>query len=319
MLDERIKMVDERKCHCESLWVVAIPLMFLVGCTFIDDYDIDLMQDAKASVESSSSVSSTGSSTGSETLSSSAKVRSSSSRNAINSSSAKKVASSSSNSRNDVESSSAKAPSSSSTNPESSNTESAKSSGSQTVNSSSSTVVLFKCGTKFEDSESGTSYATIRIKTQCWFAENLKINTTNSVCNQDDSKNCEKYGRLYPWRDAEVACPEGSRLPELNDWETLETSLGNAAYAGFYMKSENAEWKSANNDAGFSALPAGYYDAEDGEYIAPGFATFFWSASDEDGTLVKFVGLRNASDNIEYGEYSKSYKLSVRCIVDNFK
>lgn len=210
-----------------------------------------------------------------------------------------------------VNSSSVEVVSSSSVNPESSDM--------KTEISSSSQTSAFKCGTNFEDSKSGTSYATVRIKTQCWFAENLKINTENSVCNQDDSENCEKFGRLYPWRDANIACPEGSRLPELSDWETLETNLGNAAYAGFYLKSEGVGWKNANNDAGFSALPAGYYDAEGGDYVEPGFATFFWSATEKDGTLVKFVGLRNMSDNMEYGEYAKSYKLSVRCIIDNFK
>ena len=67
------------------------------------------------------------------------------------------------------------------------------------------------------------------------------------------------------------------------------------------------------------SLPAGYYDAEGGDYVEPGFATFFWSSTEKDGMLVKFVGLRNMSDNMEYGEYAKSYKLSVRCIIDNFK
>ena len=58
-----------------------------------------------------------------------------------------------------VNSSSADVSSSSSANPESSDM--------KTDISSSSKTAAFKCGTNFEDSKSGTSYATVRIKTQC--------------------------------------------------------------------------------------------------------------------------------------------------------
>ena len=291
--------------------------MFLVGCTFIDDYDIDLMQDAKASVESSSSVSSTGSSTGSETLSSSAKVRSSSSRNEINSSSAKKVASSSSNPRNDVESSSAKAPSSSSTNPESSNTETAKSSSSQTVNSSGSTVALFKCGTDFVDSEDEKRYATTKIGTQCWFAENLNHETKKSDCYDLLTANCDEYGRLYTWNDAQAVCPEGSHLPGLEDWNALLAFLGNPLAAGFYLK-KGGVWDNAEDAFGFSALPAGYYSEDDDEFVQVGRMAGFWSSVDSGSGSEAFI-LLSDQEHVENRILAKANKLSVRCIVDNFK
>ena len=47
-------MKNFKKCHCETLWVVTIALLFLAGCSFYDNYDIDLMNDGNASIDSSS-------------------------------------------------------------------------------------------------------------------------------------------------------------------------------------------------------------------------------------------------------------------------
>ena len=55
-------MKNFRMCHCETLWVVAIALLFLSGCSLYDNYDIDLMNDGNASIDSSSDAADSGSS-----------------------------------------------------------------------------------------------------------------------------------------------------------------------------------------------------------------------------------------------------------------
>ncbi|MBR2198591.1 MAG: hypothetical protein IJ909_09330 [Fibrobacter sp.] len=55
-------MKNFRKCHCETLWVVTIALLFLAGCSLYDNYDIDLMNDGNASIDSSSDAADSGSS-----------------------------------------------------------------------------------------------------------------------------------------------------------------------------------------------------------------------------------------------------------------
>ena len=47
-------MKNFRMCHCETLWVVAISLLFLSGCSLYDNYDIDLMNGTASNTEQSS-------------------------------------------------------------------------------------------------------------------------------------------------------------------------------------------------------------------------------------------------------------------------
>ena len=52
---------------------------------------------------------------------------------------------------------------------------------------------------------------TVQIGPQTWMKHNLKKDVLGSICYDQDSLNCEKYGRLYCWQAALDACPEGFR------------------------------------------------------------------------------------------------------------
>ena len=110
------------------------------------------------------------------------------------------------------------------------------------------------------DGRDGQVYKIVKIGDQVWFAENLNYQVDGSRCYDDRPENCEIYGRLYNWRTALTACPEGWRLPSTQDWRELIGFLGGEEVAHIKMTKVGA-WRSElwvpTNESGFSGLPAG--------------------------------------------------------------
>jgi uncharacterized protein (TIGR02145 family) len=137
---------------------------------------------------------------------------------------------------------------------------------------------------KFIDERDGKEYGWAKIGEQVWMSENLNYETPNSRCaytyswsrEEDNIQDCEKFGRLYLWDEAQVACPNGWRLPDDDDWKTLEkyiewevkcvscsTFVDNKIVPApdamsdkkhLLLQSKNG-WSEGNNATGFSAIP----------------------------------------------------------------
>ncbi len=160
----------------------------------------------------------------------------------------------------------------------SSDSESRYSSSSESQNSSSSNT--------------SKTYKFVKFGSQEWMAENLNEPVDGSRCYENDPGNCEKYGRLYSWADAmkvgvdynrselgkielphQGICPDGSHIPSYDEWQQLETYLGN--------HSKDKEF--------FTNQVGGFYDYR-GQYKNERYEALFWSSTEYDvsGTTYDF-------------------------------
>jgi uncharacterized protein (TIGR02145 family) len=216
-------------------------------------------------------------------------------------------------------------------------------------------TVSNSCGTssddvtiEFEEEAIGTvsdidsnSYATIKIGTQTWMAENLKttkyndgtsipmidnnnawINLTTgawSYYNNMPSNN-NIYGKIYNWYAVNTTklCPQGWHIPTDAEWTILTDYLGGESVAGGNMKSVTG-WNSPNtgatNGSGFSGLPGGFR-FKSGIFKNISNYAFWWSATEYDANYALNRSLGYASSLVFSGSNFKERGTSCRCLRD---
>lgn len=170
----------------------------------------------------------------------------------------------------------------------------------------------------------GNDYRAVKIGKQIWTAENMKVNLPGSRCYNDDSLNCEKYGRLYTWEAANQACPAGWHLPSTEEFAKLRYFVYNSngveyGDVGYSLKAREA-WETDDYQLsqpldiyGFKALPAGRLNASD-NFVSLGGATSFWTSSKDSDYGPIGWHLDSFIDNFEANTDGKM--LSVRCLMD---
>lgn len=160
----------------------------------------------------------------------------------------------------------------------------------------------------FKDPRDGKVYKTVTIGSQTWMAENMNYATDSSMCYDHDSRNCEKYGRFYPWGQANNSvCPENWRLPDTNDWNTLINNAGGKKSAATNLESTVPWWaarivfekgtgkikKDENGSLifekkddsggidkfGFNILPSGHLGGIGNYKNDIGHSAYFWTAT----------------------------------------
>ncbi len=197
----------------------------------------------------------------------------------------------------------------------------------------------------FKDTRDGKTYKTVKIGNQTWMAENLNLHMDDSWCYEKKIDNCKKYGRLYTWKKAEKACPEGWHLPSRSEWrdlvsyvsENTKSKPGNALRTKDDWKVKKKKKKvydqhtgeaiyldeyeiinTGTNELGFSALPSGFVSKE-GRSEKNKERALFWSSSKEKGKKSKKAYARMlefGDENFHENKYSTANAFSVRCLKD---
>lgn len=151
------------------------------------------------------------------------------------------------------------------------------------------------------------TYNTIKIGEQNWMAENVALKTENSLCYNDDSKNCDTYGRLYNFDEAKEVCPEGWHLPSFNDYKYLVSYVYNVR-----MLRSRDKWTDKADKGlnwwGFNLLPAGGH--EKGDFFDITYSSYLWT---NEGYVFE---VRYHAELAQYTEKNAKSAFSVRCIED---
>jgi uncharacterized protein (TIGR02145 family) len=198
-------------------------------------------------------------------------------------------------------------------------------SSAEDASSSSSVDALPKLdGNLLTDGRDGKTYRVVEVKTGTWMAENLNYSTKNSKCYKNENSNCEKYGRLYTWEEAQTVCPKGWHLPKDTEWNALVDYAGGKEKAGKKLKTKN-NWNkfqgsdgNGADDYGFSALPGGHGDY-DGNFSYMGDLGLWWSDNMEmhsEFASSWFINSRGHAKNNDFFGTHESYFSSIRCVKD---
>jgi uncharacterized protein (TIGR02145 family) len=159
----------------------------------------------------------------------------------------------------------------------------------------------------FVDSRDGHRYRTVRIGNQLWMAENLNYDPNEgSMCYENSSSNCSKYGRLYTYKTATNVAPPGWHLANKHEFEQMINYLGGNESAYFKL----IQGGSSN----FDALSGGMHDY-DGNFAGIGESSFFWCA-DRWFVVLQSKNTPNILWQNPVAPISWNRAFSVRCIKD---
>ncbi len=188
-------------------------------------------------------------------------------------------------------------------------------------------------------------YKTIKIGENTWMAENLRstklndgthielITNDNEWSNIDNSAYCwyqndqgsyrNTYGALYNWYTiaTKKLCPKGWHVPTEAEWVTLTIDVGEWVAGDKLKETGTQHWLtttlSVTNEYGFTALPGGMRNYENGNFKDLREIGYFWTST-EDAAINALVRPLSYDHPDSYTLSAlKKNGFSVRCIKDN--
>ena len=203
--------------------------------------------------------------------------------------------------------------------------------------------------TKLADAD-GNLYNTVKIGTQLWMTENLRVTKLNDntpipevtdntlwIDSSDpayswyfnDIANKPTYGALYNWYavNSGKLCPTGWHVPTDNEFSILEQSLGmttdqlnlwgsRGTDQGTQLKNSTGwdEGGNGTNSSGFSALPGGYRFGATGDFNLLTTITYWWTSSEHDAERGWYRRLDSSSTTVYRASTSKIGGKYIRCL-----
>jgi len=176
----------------------------------------------------------------------------------------------------------------------------------------------------FKDERDGQSYTWVRLKDgKKWMSQNLNYQMSGSWCYDNENGNCTKYGRLYTWYAAMLACPNDWRLPMDDDWWKMTIYYGKVS--NVYVEQNINKEDTAGNLAylnltevgrgEFTALLGGGRRS-DGYFYSLNYYGIYWSSSEASSSNVWSYSFDNHDKVLYRYNNGKSLGFSCRCLQD---
>ena len=150
-----------------------------------------------------------------------------------------------------------------------------------------------------------------------WMTANLKLNFPNSFCYDNNSRNCDQYGRLYQWESARQACKtlgNGWQLPGKIDWQELSNIYGGGGSDSIRTRKEAYHSLLPAGKSGFDVVLGGGR-GPDGDFARIDAHGFYWMSTESDSLTAEFANFAKSSQALylqDDGEKTRAF--SVRCV-----
>lgn len=165
----------------------------------------------------------------------------------------------------------------------------------------------------FVDFRDGRNYGTILLEDGLvWMSENLSFALEGSTVYENNGANEAIYGRLYSWRLARQACPEGWHLPSQAKVKTLfeKHLIGPPPYNHGLDDNYNAYFEGGYN--GWNLMAGGWRD-HGGNYMGISNEGRYWTSSpSEDPSEAYYFEVSTDGSNLMPQDTTHYY--ACRCV-----
>lgn len=171
------------------------------------------------------------------------------------------------------------------------------------------------------DSRDQEVYRYVNIGGMKWMQRNLHYAGLGKPY-QDCKAMCDVSGMFYSWDEAMKACPQGWKLPTLEQWKSVKGTLEGVAGDFLTFASCNGEnimewWPDVkiNNSTRLSIVFFGYSNLSAGTFEGIASKAAFWTADKLDDKYAKYIYiLDNHTDILEGKGDIESFGATVRCV-----
>lgn len=157
-----------------------------------------------------------------------------------------------------------------------------------------------------------------------WTAANMMY-AGGAVGYSDCDVMVDVTGAFYTWEAANAACPEGWRLPTVEEYRTLcggdfDGAAGSLMVQSYFNDERMWEyWPEVDvtNSTLFGAIPAGYGNFDGDDWMFTGLFSYaaWWTADSEDEEKAAYISLNVKSPDVITGYGHKEYfGANVRCV-----